>query len=194
MTDILSYSLITVGDLKNFMGIDTPIYDEKLTMIVNAMTDYIESRCKRRFQSTLYTEYVNGDDSDHLMMKQYPITSITSVEENSNSDNSSNWATLAAEEYFNIGPDLEAGLIRKTSRTFKGTANYRVVYTAGYTTLPSDLKYACYMLCSEAFNRSRSAGVKSESLGDHSITFESISMENDNVEKVIQRYRKYTIA
>ena len=59
MTDILSYSLITVGDLKNFMGIDTPIYDEKLTMIVNAMTDYIESRTGRRFKSTAYTEYVN---------------------------------------------------------------------------------------------------------------------------------------
>ena len=194
MTDILSYSLITVGDLKNFMGIDTPIYDEKLTMIVNAMTDYIESRTGRRFKSTAYTEYVNGDGSDALQMKQYPITAITSVEENSNSDNSSNWATLATTEYFNIGNYLDAGIIKKTAGAFRGTANYRVTYTAGYTTLPSDLKYACYMLASEAFNRSRSAGVKSESLGDHSITFESISMENDNVEKVIQRYRKYTIA
>lgn len=194
MTDILSYAIVSVGDLKNYMGIDTPIYDEKLTMIVNAMTDYIESRCGRRFKSTAYIEYVNGDDSDALQMKQYPITAIASVEENSNTDNTGNWATLSSTEYFNIGTDLDAGIIRKTCKTFKGTANYRVTYTAGYITLPSDLKYACYMLASEAFNRSRSAGVKSESLGDHSITFESISMENDNVEKIIQKYRKYTIA
>lgn len=187
-----TYALVTVGDLKTFLGISTPQYDSLLEMLINQSTDFIESKCDRRFKETTHTnaEY-NGNGTKKLVLKQYPVISFTQLQENHNANNSDNWSTIDAEDYW---VEDSSGIITMTSPFSIGTQNYRVTYSGGYATIPSDLQFACCLLAGEAFNQRRGAGIKQESLGDHSITFESVSMSDGQVSKVLWKYRKLPMA
>lgn len=194
MTDLLSYSLVSVAEAQLVLGISGN--DDKLRFLLNYATDFIEKYTGRRIVQTTYAtttaEKLDGNGTRELFLKNYPVSTISLLEFNATGANEDQWETVDSKNYFF---DADTGIISLTYPTTKGHGNYRVSYTGGYSPVPSDLKTACIFLAGEAFKKGGSMGIKSESLGDHSIVFDAslMSQEGSVVKSVLNRYRRMVL-
>ncbi len=176
-----AHALTTVGTVKSFIGIPASdlTKDSLLESLVNAVSERIEKYCSRHFEKATYTEYHRGHERQRLLLNQYPIVSVTSVELNG--------SVLASTEY--EIEDADAGILfRETGWPWKGynvglvgepgvsTRNIKVVYVAGYVlpkdatadnprTLPYDLEQACISFVAHLYGGKEGAGKVSEQQG-----------------------------
>lgn len=205
--DLLSYALVTLADTKQFLGIDNNEQDDTIKLLINMATDYIEKKTNRRFKSTVYTdEEYDGTGKFELKLKQFPVITFTQLQKNNATDNTDSWETINATDYW---VDLETGIITRTSEFLDwedneevglaesvfslGKNKYRITYTVGYATIPSDLQYACMAFVSQVLNNRKAGGIKSESLGDHSIVFEEIYQKDSIVKQILDNYKDINI-
>jgi len=204
--------LCTLANVKTFLGIDNNEKDDVLNMLINMASDYIESQCGRTFSSDTYTqEEYDGTGTYEIKLKNYPVITFTKLEVNGNEDNSDNWSDVDSSEYW---VDLPSGIITKTSGYedtsdsindedelsdslfLRGKNRYRATYTAGYSTIPYDIQYACASLVGQILNTRGATGIKSESLGDHSVTFQDVSDigSQSMFSDIVNRYREIPLA
>lgn len=182
---LLSYALVQLNDAKSFLSYSGS--DDTLIFLINATTEYIEKSCNRRFAETTYQdEQHDGNNSEELVVKNIPITAITELQVNNSGDSSNDWETIDSDEYW---VDRTSGIITKTSVFRRGTMNYQITYTAGFTTIPYDVQFLAMSLIKEFLTVKSSGGIKQESLGDHSITFESILQSNKALKDILNSYR-----
>lgn len=212
--DLVSYALVSLDNTKTFLGISDHTKDEKLKLLINMATDYIESQTGRRFVSTVHTqEEFDGTGSNQISLKHFPVITFTLLEVNNSSNNTDSWTTIDASNYW---VDSDTGIITKTSGFIdfadtddeetlsdtpfqRGKNRYRATYTTGYSTVPYDIQFACMTLVGQLLNSASSAGIKSESLGDHSITYQDITQLNSGgtggiLEDVLSKYRDIPLA
>lgn len=176
-----AHALTTIETVKNFIGIPASdiTKDSLLEFLINAASERIEKYCSRHFEKATYIEYYRGHERQRLLLNQYTIISVTSVELNG--------GALASTEY--EIEDAGAGILyRETGWPWKGysiglvgepgvsTRNIKVVYVAGYVlpkdataenprTLPYDLEQACISLVAHLYGGKEGAGKVSEQQG-----------------------------
>ena len=190
--DLVSHALVSLADTKVFLGA-TSLSDDQIKLYINMATDMIESATGRRFKSTVYSNQVfDGNGEKEILLPQYPVTAFSSLEKNGAYDNSSQWEVVDTEDYWR---EDAYGRIIGQFRFSCGTGNYRASYTAGYTTIPYDLQFACMKIVQFFSFDFKASGIVSERLGDHQVTFakgsEAGSFENDPViKKVVDKYRR----
>jgi hypothetical protein len=133
--------LTTKTLVKAMLGITTTADDDLLDQIIATESDLIKFECDRDFVATDYTEYYSGEYGQRkLLLNNYPINSITSIHDDID------WVygtdTLIDDDEYAI--DSEGGIVALDGLTFMGGLNnIKVVYNAGYTTIPSGLELAC---------------------------------------------------
>lgn len=197
-----SYALTTRSRVMNYMGVSSlsTTKENLLDRLIDSVTDFIENYCHRRFKLTTYTnEEYDGDGSEYINLKQYPIGTFTSLQYRNSSLNESSWTTVSSDEYF---INYSAGIIQMAGggKFSKNTRGYRVTYTAGFdydnvTTFLSDagaadLEYAVWKLIKTAFDKSGGEmGVESERIGDYSVTYTSGMFENKEIKEIVDKYR-----
>lgn len=180
--------MITQAQVKTFMSIKDSSKDALINLLIPMVEKYVERYTQRVFTSTVYTEELyDGTSSYDLVLKNYPVITFTKLEVNNSVDNSDNWEEIDSSDYW---VDETIGLIHKTSTFILGKQRYRATYTAGYASIPDDIQYALLVLISSAISKSGAEGIKSETLGDHSITFESVIQTNEVVKNILNNYRK----
>jgi hypothetical protein len=188
--DLVSHALVSLQDTKTYLG-TTSLSDDQIKLYINVATDMIETATGRRFKQTTYTDQVfDGNGENEVLLPQYPVISFTSLGKNGAHNNSADWEVVGAEDYWRS--DDEGRLIG-VNRFYKGVGNYRATYVAGYASIPYDLQFAAMKLVKLLEDDERAAGLVSERLGDHSVTFEkgSASLEQDPmISKVISKYRR----
>jgi hypothetical protein len=198
-----TYALTTRQRLQDFMGLSAPTVTQAsvLDRCIDAVTDFIEHYCQRRFKLTVYTQEVyNGTDTPYILLKNFPVDSTTAItlERRSSSANEDDWDSIDSEDYFvhydeGIVEFIGGYLFRKYPRAF------RITYKAGYDfnttdkTLESvalgDLEYATWKLASTAYNQRKGSGnVDSERLGDYAVTFRKLTMEDDDIKAILDKY------
>lgn len=187
--DLVSYALVSVDNTKTFLGITNHDYDDLIRQLINQATDFIESYCGgRRFASTVHTQQeFDGNGMYEINLRHFPVITFTTLDVNNATDNSDDWETVTATEYW---VNTDTGIITKTSLFALGKFNYRATYTAGYASIPYDLQYACMTLVSEIWTKRKAMGIKSESIGDHSITFQDVTENNQTLRNVLARYKE----
>lgn len=173
MSDLLSYALVTLNDTKDYLGVSVNTDDDLIKRLINSATKMIENYCDRRFLSTAYSnERYSGDGGHYLFLRNYPATSLTSIEYMTGDYNSPNWEAYDSEFYSIVTTDEKnGGVIYNDIPFYGGENNLRVNYTAGYTTIPEDIQQACLDLVSWFYKKRKTHGIKSESLGDRSVTY-----------------------
>ena len=177
-------ALITVSDLKTYLGITGTTEDAYLALVVAGLDTSVKKWLKRNIeQLTSQTEYYDGHGFQKLFLKHRPVTAITSVKIDAGgrygqvSDpvpfgalslltQGVDWViqSLAAEE------SNQSCLIKINSVWPEGFGNIQVVCTHGYATVPDDIKLACFMLA-VGMRQARTTGgfpLASETLGDYS--------------------------
>lgn len=137
---------------------------------INAASDEIESSTNRKLKAQALTEYQHGRRNNICVLKEWPINAITSLAIDETAQFTDPATVLTSTEYV-IGDDLNSVVL--INRTFpNGFNNIKVVYNAGYSTVPKDLENACLWLISyyHKMRDSGDIGRTSKGKGDESIT------------------------
>tara|TARA_R110000868_G_scaffold234542_2_gene488252 strand:- start:229 stop:816 length:588 start_codon:yes stop_codon:yes gene_type:complete len=192
---LVAHALITLQTAKDFIGgISGSADDSRLELFINMATEYIETYCDRRFKQTTYTdEVISGAGSNELVLRNWPVIGSVTLGKRNVVDNEESWDAVDADDFW---IDEEGGTVTGVTVFRKGTDNYRVTYSGGYATIPYDLQYACASIVAQFWNRKQANGLKSESLGDHSVTFD-VGAGGSNipaeVEAILDKYRNIPI-
>lgn len=183
-------ALITLNQLKSHLGIllSEVKYDTKLTLFLEAASAWIETFCNRRFESATYTELLHGNRSNMINPLQWPITD---VDELRISDDRawSDASTLV--DAANYGTDSEQISVILYSGYFSyGFNNVRLVYTAGYATIPADLQLAALWAAEWYYLHNTRGDQGRGSVGKQG---ESVSILTDippMIKSILQLYRR----
>lgn len=95
----------------------------------------VRQHTRRELLSASHDELASGLADDVIFLRQYPVTSITRV------------SLVPGDPLVDVGgyrvDSAQGRLVRTSGCWQRGRSNYRVLYTAGYATLPDDLVEAC---------------------------------------------------
>jgi uncharacterized phiE125 gp8 family phage protein len=117
--------------------------DSRIEDFINAASDFIEAVTGRKFKADDYTEYFDGNDLAYLLLSEFPINTVTSVHIDDQ------WVFAAASELVSTERRIMRDvLIARRCGIFhyKSTQSIKVVYNAGYATIPNHLQQACLEL------------------------------------------------
>jgi len=198
-----TYALTTTARFKTYAGVSGSTDDTLIAILIDQITEFIENYCGRRFKSTTYTsEEYDGTGTHHLVLKQYPISTFTILQERGTRQNKDDWGTVDSEDYF---VETATGIITLIPYEFiQGTKLYRATYTAGYVfdnsstyladTEAGDIEWAAWELLKGAYNkRKQQPGLSSAKLGDASVTYRAKVMEDEDIKAALDKYRKVIV-
>lgn len=192
--------LITLQDYKTAEGISAPKDDARLNVLIPSVSELVKTYCGNTFVdffSSNKTETFNINWATYIVqLTESPVNAIVSVKERESYGSSYVTLTTGAQEYF-LDSDTDS-IFRTTTAGYKnwpkGVGAVEVVYTAGYSAVPADLKLAVldlvtYYLKDEHKQRQSIAGA--------SIQNASSSSQRDNVafpdhiKRVLDLYKTY---
>ena len=182
--------------------------DKQLERIINSVSGMVSKHCNRKFIADTYSEFYKGHGRQKLILNQYPINAITSVEVDSA-------ALTAGTDYVTSDQTyLDQGIVFKpngwtwygylTGLVGEPTApvdNIEVVYSAGYTlepeasrTLPWDLEDAVVSMVADLYGTQRddTVGLKQLVQGKLSYTFD-VSPLLQQYAHILDAYKKRVI-
>ena len=146
-------NLITTKTYKDYMKIDHNKDDTKIGVLCTSISQLVKTYCGNSlvdYYSSAKTEYFSPDDkyTSEIFVTESPLNSVTSVAERDSITDS--YTTLTANTHYYV--DTEHDRIfridgEKSIDYFpKGFASVKVIYTAGYSAVPNDLKLAVFDL------------------------------------------------
>lgn len=182
----LDYSNLSAGD------------QAEIDALITVSSELVEKYCNRTFSSTAYSEVIDGDNDDFLLLRNIPIVSLTSVVFRSDIDGTSETVDDAEFQYdatlgrLEWAPDSDSGS-QYTGCFPRGFQNITVNYTAGYATVPAPIKYAVAQLVLVMYDPSFSVtAIEKEKLGEYFYqrNAEQIGKILCNENKILSLYRK----
>jgi hypothetical protein len=199
--------LITLQQYKDFAGLTGVTMDARINVIVDSVSQLVKNYCGTSIiddYSSAKTEYFDVLDArtTRVMLDEGPIRSVTSVSERDSQADS--YITLITEnsdssgKYEYIVDSMTDSIIRTNEdvdKSFpKGRKAVRVIYTAGYSATPEDLKLAIfdlvkYYLKDERKERMQIAGAMIENPVSTSITG-NVGFP-DHIKRVLDMYKVY---
>jgi len=195
MSDLNSHAITTVARYKSYAGITDNTQDEIITLLINAVTEFIENQTGRRIKETVYTnKLINGSGNGILQLLAFPVSTSAGFSIQYKTDTDS-WDTLDSDTY---EIDYEAGIVRLKGSIFsQGYSNYRVSFTGGYSNIPvqvADLEFASWRLIKTALSkRTGVEGISQQSLGSYSVVFSDSYFLNKEVKGIVEQYRVYNV-
>ena len=175
-------TLSSLSALKIHLGISDTSADAVLTQILNS----VDTACLRflnrgGFISASHTEYHSGWNHPKLALKQRPMTAISSVRVDSGGyfghgtnafPSISEWTLgthFAPTAGFSENENNGSVLMAIGGNWPEGNGNIKVVYTAGYSSVPADLQLAVNQICAGVYNSRIQGGfVGKETFGEYS--------------------------
>lgn len=136
--------LITRAEYKAYVGITSPNSDTVIDALIPKVSELVKNYCRRTFidyVNDAKVETTSGGYGENLLLTEYPVISVTSV--GWSEDYGQNYTDLV--EFTDYVVEVEKGYIVALSASGewdKCLNGYQVTYTAGYETLPEDLKLA----------------------------------------------------
>lgn len=129
--------ILVLADYKRFLNIESTDTDDILTDVIESAEAEVEAFIRFDLESASHTDTVDGQGTSFIVLDHTPVTAVTSI---SYWDGDSWVALVDGDDYVRM--EIKDGAtIYLDSYTFaEGTSNYRIVYTAGYSTIPYDLQ------------------------------------------------------
>ena len=201
-------NLCTLQEYKDFSGLKGVQEDARINTLIPQVTQVVKTYCGTSFidyYSTNKTEYFDilDDLTSRVMLDESPLVSVSQVQERD--DQASSYVTLITENSDSSGKyeyivNDDSDSITRTSATGtkywpKGHKSVKVVYTAGYTSTPEDLKLAIfdlvkYYLKDERRERMSISGATVENPLSSSLTG-NIGFP-DHIKRILDMYKIYS--
>ena len=200
-------NLVTLQQYKDFAGLQGVQSDARINTLIPQVTQLVKTYCGTSildYYSSAKTDYFDILDNitTRIMLDESPVVTVTSVQErNSQSDA---YVTLITEnsdssgKYEYIIDTMTDSIIRTNSIGSKyfprGYKAVKVVYTAGYSATPNDLKLAVYDLVKyymkdQTIKRRQIAGAMLESQSTSGIAG-NIGFP-DHIKRILDLYKIY---
>jgi len=186
------YSLITLNDVKSYLSIsgsntDT---DDVIASLINSVSVLFENYCNKKIMSRTFTdEKYNGDNSNRLFTKQYPIISIISIYDDTNWNFEAD--TLISADNYMIHPDMN-NVYFKNNILSIGIGNIKITYNAGYESVPTDIKHSCILEVIRRFKHKTDPDVLSKTLSDGSVAFDTNSLLKET-KMILNKYKRFGV-
>lgn len=174
--------LVTLADVKAYIG-SSGIDDQLLTRLVTASSQYIQSWLNRTFASAAYTETRDGNGGQRMLFANYPVTAVSSLTIDGIAIPLSTSPLIPGYVFSSTG-------IMLRSYTFtQGFQNVVIGYTAGYATVPEDIRQACIDMVALKYRQRDRIGINSKTLAGEAVTFNTDDMPA-NVKTILGNYKK----
>ena len=193
--------LVTLSDYKDAEGIVSPKEDLRISSLIPSVSQLIKTYCGNSiidFVSLDKTEDFDIYwDTYAVQLTESPVISITSVGERSGYDQNYTTLTTGAHEYY---LDTRTDSVVRTNESGTrlnwkhGVGAVRVVYRAGYTSTPSDLKLAVFDLITYYLKDEHK---ERRTLGGATIQNQGSTTQRDNVafpdhiKRVLDLYKNF---
>ena len=216
---VVPYSLTTKASVKQFLGITDASQDALLESLIDGVTDTVELLMGgRRIKETTHTDEVHDGGHDKVFLKNWPIaeTPTIIVERRTGTITDPKFEAFDADDFVVY---FDAGYIQFFGRTAgnhfhnndrellatptlsAGHRNIRATYKAGFATIPFDLELLANQMVASAFNRSKSIGIKKESVEGASVEYfgeQQSSQTHTSLltleqKAVINKYRRFNV-
>lgn len=178
--------LTTLSRVKSFLTITDSNDDEALQSILSSVSQYVATYCNRKFILDTYTEYLNGDGQDTIVLSNIPVVSVASLYDDTGRTYSPDTLIPASEFVW-----WDTGIIElDTAATFAvGKKNIKVVYTAGYnaTNIPFDLQLAVWRIVQFIYKDSKTSIAGPDQLD---VAGMIVKFRNSEVREILDRYRR----
>lgn len=159
--------LVTLSELKSFLGITDSSQDAKLQVFLDSVEASVINFCDVSFVPVPVTlEVHDGNESDTIIPDYIPLISVQAVKLGTEADGSGGDPLTAGRDFY-----FNENLIRLRNHVtpfFRGSL--AVSYTHGYETVPADVKLAVMQSVKAEMKRDQenTEGVSSRSKGDES--------------------------
>jgi len=138
----------TLAEVKTSLGLPSAAdtaKDALITALLPQALDAINKFIGRDLRSTAYTEYVDGTGKSYFYPKHYPIISVSSIGDDYDHATSTAKANLGTTEYLIYNDTGKIALDPQGHATIGAFCStpqgIKIVYTAGYATIPRDIAY-----------------------------------------------------
>lgn len=164
--------LSSLANIKEYLGIPTGTTEDDalLGSLLTRVQDFVRSYLGRTItdEGTI-TEHHDGLGKPYILLKEYPILTLTSVHDDP--DRQFGSSSLIAST--DLIQETELGIIRRKFEVpFQDyKKNVQVVYTGGYATVPGAVEQAVIELVASKYKKRGRIGIQSRSLKDGSRTF-----------------------
>ena len=186
-----TYDLVTLDEVKDFYGKvgSTSKDDDLLEDIITRISNVIESYINKNILSRSYTEYYDGLGVSTLFTKQYPIISVDSIHE----DTTWVWGSdsTVGEDDYRIHNDKNHVVFLTTLGN--GKQNIKIIYTAGYATVPNDIKQVCITEVIRVYKNRQEVDVLSKTLVDGSVSYSAKDLLLQS-KMVLDKYKRIGVA
>lgn len=165
-----STDLTTLTKVKAYLGISNTDDDTLLEALIDSVSEAVEHYCGRQFAQAERTEYHDGLGASSLVLRCRPISAITQIYDDPSQMFSESSGVDASRYVFYP----EEGIVELTGGSFAdGRRNVKIIYTAGFATVPPAVEQAANILVGHFFNRGHQGGdgVASESLGAYTVSY-----------------------
>lgn len=219
----MTTALITLAEYKAYAGITTTdaTRDAQLQPMIDAATEAVRRYAGRSlddgFSSVARTEAYDGNDTERLQLREYPVTSVASIVQTADDGSTQ---TIDSSEY--RIEDAKTGIVAKlgaisgrfaaavtwssvgswprnrsiyprdsweTSPSWTaGIQNFTVTYTGGYTTIPAGLKYVIYRWVDQLKQKQASGAFKSERIGAYAYELKDDSEWRSELNDLMRPY------
>ena len=193
--------LVTLQDYKDAEGIQNPKEDQRIQALVSPVSELVKTYCGNSI-----IDFVSSDKTEEfdiywdtfaVQLTESPVISITSVQERSGYDQSYTTLTTGAYEFY---LDKRTDSVIRTNESGarlnwkQGVGAVKVVYRAGYSSTPEDLKLAVFDLVTYYLKDEHK---ERRTLGGASIQNQSSTTQRDNVafpdhiKRVLDLYKNF---
>ena len=139
--------LISLADFKTLAEITSSQHDSKLTELIDSVSQLVKTYCGQSFldyYSSAKTEFHTKNFDTHIVeLSESPVVEITTVQERGSPTDS--YTTLTENSDWVLDTTTDS-IFRVTGSNYKhwktGPNSVKVIYKAGYSALPQDLRLA----------------------------------------------------
>lgn len=186
-------ALVALADAKDFLKVSSENEDAIIESMINRASSWTNDYTQRLLLSRVNTDYYDGDGTGTLILNQYPVTTLTSLNDDVD-------RTFGAGTAINVSADVVTdnnnGLIRLFNRAVafnKGMLNIKAVYTAGYSlaNVPASIQEAVLLYIGNSYRSQylgQRFGATSERVGDRSTTYSNNEIMNQ-IKGLLNPYR-----
>lgn len=219
-------ALTTRANIKSLIGVSDTSLDALIDLLIPQADAIIKGYLQRDIEQATYTEYYDGSGDKVLLLNQTPVQSITSVHLDSDGYYGDGTDAFPASSALVEGTDFvlrkddatatevsKSGILYHTGKGWprpfsrrqgqltsspgSGMGNIKVVYVAGWATVPADIQFAANkVVVSMIGERDKAGRLQSENIEDYSYTLVSGEEEAqalDSVKGSLARYKRIVI-
>jgi hypothetical protein len=180
--------LVSKADLTSYLRVSpTGAEDALLGTIAASVNDYFLNECGRIIESASVTEIRDGNSKTQMKLRESPVTAVTSLTVDGQAIPARASVTGAGYVF------TSSGLVKLVGYSLTdGVQNVVIVYTAGFATVPNDIKQALQETGAFIYRNRERLGEISKNIEGAVVQYvrdESLPM----FRKIVENYKKVSL-